>query len=296
MQEADQHIPVLLKEVIEFASPLKGKRAIDCTFGFGGYTKAMLAEKAIVLGIDQDPSVAPFADKVSKEYKGFKFAKGNFEDLKQIAHREDFIPADVIVMDIGVSSMQIDNAERGFSFQKDGPLDMRMGDKGKSAFDVVNYYREEDLANVIYNYGGERKSRRIAARIIAERKKAKIDTTFKLADIVRSCVRKSFKNPIDPATRTFQAIRIEVNRELEVLKDALKSASEILPVGGKIIVVTFHSLEDRIVKHYFRELAEDKAFKILTKKPVCAGDEELDRNPRSRSAKLRVIEKVEEVA
>lgn len=294
-QKETLHIPVLMNEVIAYAQPLSNKKYIDCTFGFGGYSKALLENGALVLGIDQDPNVSPYVDVLKSKHKNFKFSYGNFKDITTIAMKNDFIPADGIVMDIGVSSMQIDNAERGFSFQKDGPLDMRMSAEGKSAYDVVNYYREADLADIIYYYGGERKSRQIASKIVRERKINKIDTTFKLANIVRSCVRKSFKNPIDPATRTFQAIRIEVNKELDVLKEALQSASKIIRLGGKIIVVTFHSLEDGIVKHYFKELASTKNYKIHTKKPIIASNEEIVSNPRSRSAKLRVIEKIAEV-
>lgn len=285
------HIPVMISNITEILNDFKNKKVIDCTFGFGGYSKEFLRLGANVLAIDQDPNVYAYAEILEKEYKNFTFSSGNFSNIYNIAKSNNYMPADYVVMDIGVSSMQIDTPERGFSFMHDGPLDMRMSASGRSAYDVVNSYRENDLADVIYQYGGEKKSRRIAAKIVAERKISKIDTTSRLANIVRSCVKKSFKNPIDPATRTFQAIRIEVNSELDALKEGLKNAKDVIGENGKIAVVTFHSLEDRIVKHYFRELAQSGDFKLLTKKPILPNNEEINLNPRSRSAKLRVIEK-----
>lgn len=290
------HFPVMLNEMIHYLNPKVGDTYIDATFGNGGYSEAILKLGANIIAIDQDPNVLLRVQEFSKNYPNFKFHQDNFKNIEQVVSKENITTVDGVVMDIGVSSMQIDNAERGFSFQKDGQLDMRMSGKGLSAYDVINSYDEKSLADIIYKYGGERKSRAIAAKIVAQRKIEKIDTTFKLANIVRSVVRKSYKNPIDPATRTFQAIRIEVNNELEVLEKAILSASKILSENGRIVVITFHSLEDRIVKNMFRYLSgyqdyEDQGFTIITKKPVTPSESEVLTNPRSRSAKLRAIEK-----
>lgn len=234
-----------------------------------------------------------------------KLIEGRFGDLADLARAHDFAPADAIVLDIGVSSMQLDEATRGFSFRADGPLDMRMEQQGESAADLVNTMDESDLADLIYRYGEERKSRAVARAIVKARAEEKITTTKRLADIVASAVYAKH-DQIHPATRTFQALRIAVNDELGELERALQGAEEILNEGGRLAVVTFHSLEDRIVKHFIAERAnatpspsrhmpdavrDVATFRNVTRKPIVASDAEMARNPRSRSAKLRVAER-----
>lgn len=307
--EHGSHIPVMLKEVITALNVESGKTYLDCTFGAGGYSSAILERADCKLyAIDRDPEVKKYADILNEKYQDkFKLITGNFSDFKALLVKEGVEKIDGIVMDIGVSSMQIDQGERGFSFAKSGPLDMRMSQDGVSAADFVNNYSESEIANVIYNYGGERRSRRIASAIIRERSIEPITTTNKLADIVRSVVPKG-KSKIDPATRTFQAIRIWVNDELEQLKKALKQAEEILNIGGRLVVVSFHSLEDVIVKQFLKEKSgknesvsrympmtesEDNiTFKLLKSKAIAPSEEEVSANIRSRSAKLRAAIRV----
>lgn len=299
----------MLKEVITALNVESGKTYLDCTFGAGGYSSAILERADCKLyAIDRDPEVKKYADILNEKYQDkFKLITGNFSDFKALLVKEGVEKIDGIVMDIGVSSMQIDQGERGFSFAKSGPLDMRMSQDGVSAADFVNNYSESEIANVIYNYGGERRSRRIASAIIRERSIEPITTTNKLADIVRSVVPKG-KSKIDPATRTFQAIRIWVNDELEQLKKALKQAEEILNIGGRLVVVSFHSLEDVIVKQFLKEKSgknesvsrympmtesEDNiTFKLLKSKAIAPSEEEVSANIRSRSAKLRAAIRV----
>lgn len=297
-----EHIPVLLKEVLEIIEPVDGGRYLDATFGAGGYSRAILSQaNCRLVAIDRDPSVRKYAELLAKEFVGkFEFIEGRFSEIDMLTEGE----FDGIVMDIGVSSMQLDQADRGFSFSKQARLDMRMGNNGISAYDIVNEMEEEDLANMIFTLGGERLSRRIAANITKSRP---VETTTQLADIIKQAV-GYYKDDIHPATRTFQAIRIYVNDELEELRDGLQKAKELLAGGGKLAVVSFHSLEDRIVKEYFAEIAgkkvaankhmpflafgEEKAdFSLVTKKPVIASDREILENPRSRSAKLRAVVK-----
>ncbi|HRJ12436.1 MAG TPA: 16S rRNA (cytosine(1402)-N(4))-methyltransferase RsmH, partial [Alphaproteobacteria bacterium] len=239
------HTPVLLNEVIAAIAPAPGMRVVDATFGAGGYTRAITARGAEVLGIDQDPHVIANAEVPN----GAQLAHGKFGDLANIAQVKNFTPVDGVVFDIGVSSMQLDQAERGFSFMHDGPLDMRMSQAGQSAADVVNSFREEDIANIIYQYGEEPQSRKIARYITRAREEVRIETTAQLAEIVARAVRG--KPGQHPATRTFQALRIYVNDELAQLQAGLEAATSILKPGGKLVVVTFHSLEDRIVKEFF---------------------------------------------
>lgn len=302
------HKSVLLNEVITMLAPQKGAVYVDATFGAGGYTRAILeASNCKVIAFDRDQSVIPIADNFSKEFgERFKFVNAEFSSLAN--HLTELV--DGIVFDIGVSSMQIDQAERGFSFQKDGPLDMRMNKESPTtAEDIVNSYPENQLADVIYNYGDERKSRIIAKKIVEHRKVQRITTTLQLATIVKSAVGR-YNDAIDPATRTFQAIRIEVNNELDEIKNAILASKNLVKVGGKILVVTFHSGEDKIVKKLFNEFCgktpnanrhvaifdveqESKAdFKLLQKGTLFAGDKELKDNLRSRSARLRGILKI----
>lgn len=248
------HKPVLLKEMLENLSPKNGEVYVDGTFGAGGYTRALLEScNCTVYAIDRDPDVQIFAEKLANEFAGrINFIIGNFSDMAELLESKGVKNVDGIVLDIGVSSMQIDSPERGFSFSHDGPLDMRMGKHGKSAAYLVNEGEEKNIADIIYNYGGERMSRKIARAIVQARQIKPITRTSELAEIIRRTVRK-YNDKIDPATRTFQAIRIWVNDELEELTKALEAAERILSPGGRIVVITFHSLEDSIVKNYLKE-------------------------------------------
>lgn len=305
------HVPVLLSEVLRYLSPKAGGQYIDATFGAGGYSRAILhAADCQLLGLDRDREAGPVAQEFKQEFgERFTFAHGEFCDLDELAAQNGFSQPDGIVFDIGVSSMQLDQAERGFSFQHDGPLDMRM-DRGNmlTAEDIVNSYPEKQLADVIFNYGDERKSFQIAKAIVTERAKTRITTTGRLANIIRSVVCR-YKDTIDPATRTFQALRMEVNDELKQLEQGLMKATDVIAVGGKIVVVTFHSGEDRIVKTFFNKLcgklphinrhmpyidisSPEIIFESLHKGVILATDEEVERNPRSRSAKLRAITRI----
>ncbi|GKS78094.1 ribosomal RNA small subunit methyltransferase H [Wolbachia pipientis] len=290
------HTPVLLKEMLSLLSPQDGGIYVDATFGAGGYSKAILeSADCKVYAIDRDETVTKFYDDLSVRYPDrIKLFIEKFSNIKNLLDSNNIKGIDGIVFDIGVSSMQLDNGDRGFSFLHDGPLDMSMDNSSYiNASTFVNALREEEIANTIYNYGGERHSRKIARAIVNARKKKTIKTTFELADIVRSVVFRG-KSKIDPATRTFQAIRIWVNDELGELEKGIKAASEILSENGKLIVVTFHSLEDRIVKTFFKDLCatDCKTFSLLNKKVIEASIEEVSANPRSRSAKLRAIQRL----
>ncbi|MEO5805023.1 16S rRNA (cytosine(1402)-N(4))-methyltransferase RsmH [Devosia sp.] len=297
-QAAGPHIPVLLNEVIEALSPLAGKRIVDGTFGAGGYSRALLAAGANVIAIDRDPSVAPFAAALSADYpQQFTFVAGTFSELDSLA--ADHGAVDGVVLDIGVSSMQLDQAERGFSFMREGPLDMRMGADGESAADLVNTLETDALANLLYAFGEERKSRRIAQFIIAARETAPITTTLELAKIIEKAIGRK-PGDAHPATRSFQALRIAVNGEFDQLVEGLFAAERLLGEGGTLAVITFHSLEDRIVKRFFdpdkgaptqsRHLPQVQTEArrwIDIAKAIKPGAEELGRNPRSRSSILR---------
>ncbi len=290
------HTPVLLKEMLSLLSPQDGGIYVDATFGAGGYSKAILeSADCKVYAIDRDETVTKFYDDLSVRYPDrIKLFIEKFSNIKNLLDSNNIEGIDGIVFDIGVSSMQLDNGDRGFSFLHDGPLDMSMDNSSYiNASTFVNALREEEIANTIYNYGGERHSRKIARAIVNARKKKTIKTTFELADIVRSVVFRG-KSKIDPATRTFQAIRIWVNDELGELEKGIKAASEILSENGKLIVVTFHSLEDRIVKTFFKDLCatDCKTFSLLNKKVIEASIEEVSANPRSRSANLRAIQRL----
>ncbi|WP_265026849.1 16S rRNA (cytosine(1402)-N(4))-methyltransferase RsmH [Wolbachia endosymbiont (group A) of Bombylius major] len=290
------HTPVLLKEMLSLLSPQDDGIYVDATFGAGGYSKAILeSADCKVYAIDRDETVTKFYDDLSVRYPDrIKLFIEKFSNIKNLLDSNNIEGIDGIVFDIGVSSMQLDNGDRGFSFLHDGPLDMSMDNSSYiNASTFVNALREEEIANTIYNYGGEHHSRKIARAIVSARKKKTIKTTFELADIVRSVVFRG-KSKIDPATRTFQAIRIWVNDELGELEKGIKAASEILSENGKLIVVTFHSLEDRIVKTFFKDLcaADCKTFSLLNKKVIKASIEEVNANPRSRSAKLRAIQRL----
>ena len=278
------HIPVMLNEVMEHLNSKDNAIYIDCTFGAGGYSKAILESSDCKLySIDQDPGVITYADHIKQKYssKRFVFINRNFVELEEIAQENNLINVDAIVFDLGISSMQIDQAERGFSFQKEAKLDMRMSQNGLDAWQVVNNFSEEELADIIYYYGEEPFSRRIARNIVEARKRAPINTTIELAKIIKSSVKRQGK--IDPATKSFQAIRMYVNDELKVLKKALLEAYNLLKIDGKLIIVSFQGLEDRVIKNFLQQIPHTKA-KMF--KPTSA---EIKQNPRSRSAKLRVI-------
>ena len=294
-----KHIPVMLDEVIASLSPDEGKVYVDATFGNGGYSEAILkSANCKVIAIDRDPNVVARANEIKEKYKGrFSFVSGCFGDIADLIKQT----VDGIVFDIGVSSMQIDEAERGFSFAKDGKLDMRMSCDGVSAFDLVNNLPEKELADLIYNYGEEKKSRQIAARIVEARQQKAISTTKELADIVHQVVFNK-KNAPDSAMRTFQALRIAVNDELGQLEKGLENGTKILKNGGRMVVVTFHSLEDRIVKNFFgantakkthvsRYKPDDnKDFSAMFEKcskAIFPTTEEIVTNSRAHSAKLR---------
>ncbi|MGP9809909.1 16S rRNA (cytosine(1402)-N(4))-methyltransferase RsmH [Rhodopseudomonas sp. NSM] len=296
------HIPVLGPEAVELLAPRDGGVYVDGTFGAGGYTRLMLgAADTLVIAIDRDRSaIAGGFDLVQSANGRLTLVEDRFSNLAEVCEAQGAATVDGVVMDIGVSSMQVDQAERGFSFRQDGPLDMRMGTDGPTAADVVAHASEADLANIIYIFGEEKFSRHIARAIIAARKEAPIATTRALAEIVGSVVR-SKPGQIHPATRTFQALRIFVNEELDELYQALAAAERVLKPGGRLAVVTFHSLEDRIVKTFLTERSRTgggsrhlpapdlpaPSFTVLTKRPIIADDAEVAANPRARSAKLR---------
>ena len=309
------HKPVMINEMLAELSPRDGGTYVDATFGAGGYSRAILESSACRLfSIDRDPSVSQIAQKLAEEFPGrFVFLAGRFSDMLELLAAEGVDEVDGVVMDIGVSSMQVDEAERGFSFKKDGPLDMRMASEGLSAADIVNEYSEEQLADILYEYGEEKASRRIAKAIIKARSEAPILRTNVLADIVRNACgarRSPAPSAIDPATRTFQALRIAVNNELEELESGLDAAEKLLKPGGKLVVVVFHSLEDRIVKRYLTSRAQSAPVLSRHLPPVPASQaalrtfalpkpwmitptqQEVAANPRARSAKLRVAMRV----
>jgi 16S rRNA (cytosine1402-N4)-methyltransferase len=298
------HKPVLLREVLDHLNPAEGEIMVDGTFGAGGYSRAILDHAPCTLyAIDRDPTAVANGQAMEDDYDGrFHMVAGQFGDMATLLPDQGVEKVDGIVLDIGVSSMQLDQAERGFSFREEGPLDMRMSMSGPSAADFVNTADEVDIANVVYRYGEERASRKVAKKICELRTETPFTTTLQLADAVRSVVRKS-KDGIDPATRTFQALRIYVNDELGELDRALEAAEKILNPGGRLVVVTFHSLEDRRVKTFFKERCGDPrkqsrrlpgepepivpTFTSLTRRTVTAQKDELRANPRARSAKLR---------
>lgn len=309
MQENLLHVPVMLPEVLNILSPKNGGIYIDATFGAGGYTTAILkSANCSVIAIDRDPNAIQMGQKITNDFKNrLTLIEGNFGNIKQIIKNLNLNSVDGVVFDIGVSSMQIDNPNRGFSFQKNGELDMRMSGKGLSAADVVNNTPEDKLANIIYEYGEEKMSRKIAHAIVSRRKEKPFSSTLELAEVVCSVVPRS-KDGINPATRTFQALRIHVNDELGELKRGLAGAIDILAPQGKIAVVCFHSLEDRIVKSFLQEKAgkaprssrhlpyhEDALnpiLNIITKSPLLPTEQEVLVNPRARSARLRAAQKI----
>lgn len=310
---ADIHIPVLLDEVIEALAPEDGALYVDGTFGAGGYTAALLdAADCEVIGIDRDPDAQKRAAPLLEKYgKRLRVIEGRFGDMETIVRDLGITAVQGVALDVGVSSAQIDDHSRGFSFLRDGPLDMRMEKSGRTAADVVNTFGEQDLADIIYQYGEERLSRRIAKAIVAARAEMPITRTSRLADVIRANVRRG-GDGIDPATRTFQALRVYVNDEIGELQRGLAGATALLAPGGRLAVVSFHSLEDREVKTFFRahgnrqarpsrhlpdaaqQAGSDAAsdLHIVTRRAIRPGKAELARNVRARSARLRVAEKI----
>lgn len=291
------HLPVLREEVLAALSPLAGARIVDGTFGAGGYSRALLEAGATVVAIDRDPNVAQHAERLAAEFPAtFRFLPGTFSALDTLVVER---PVDGVVLDIGVSSMQLDEPGRGFSFMREGPLDMRMAAEGESAADLVNGLPEDELADLLYAFGEERKSRRIAHRIVAARAMAPIATTLQLAAIIEQAIGRR-PGDAHPATRSFQALRIAVNSELDELVEGLFAAERLLGEGGRLAIVAFHSLEDRIVKRFFDpekgaapqsrhlpQLSSPERPWVEVRKPVKAGTAELASNARARSATLR---------
>jgi len=308
MSEAISHIPVLGREAVNMLAPREGGIYIDATFGAGGYSRSILETAGTrVIGIDRDQTaIAGGFDLVEQSNGRLVLVEDRFSNLADVCAAQGFDAVDGVVMDVGVSSMQLDQAGRGFSFRLDGPLDMRMAGHGPTAADAIARASEAELADIIYLFGEERHSRAVARAIVAARKEAPIATTRALADIVSRVVR-SKPGDIHPATRTFQGLRIFVNEELDELQLALQAAERVLKPGGRLAVVSFHSLEDRIVKDFFntrgktgggsRHLPEVRqavpSFRVLTKRPIAPGDEEVAANPRARSAKLRAAERTD---
>lgn len=308
---AQPHVSVMLNEVVAALAPQNGGIYVDGTFGRGGYARALLnAANTTVYGIDRDPEAVKAGEQLQAEMKPrFTMLQGPFGAMDILLLGAGIKQVDGVTLDLGVSSPQLDQAERGFSFQKDGPLDMRMSLSGPTAAEVVNTMGEKELADIIYLYGDERHSRRVARRIVDERQNGAIVRTSQLADIIRGCMPRG-KDGIDPATRTFQALRIHVNDELGELKRGLAAAETLLKPHGRLAVVSFHSLEDRIVKDFLRRRsgeaanpsrhvpaanddAPEASFRLVSRKPIAPTDDEQRANPRARSAKLRVAERTE---
>ena len=303
------HIPVMLKEVLEWLKPKAGGVYVDGTFGRGGYSKGILNTNGTkVYGIDRDEQAIAAGNELQKDYAGrLEMLHGRFGDMDKLLAAKGVEAVDGVVLDIGVSSPQFDDAERGFSFRHDGPLDMRMGQDGESAADAVNKLAEKDLADIVFNFGEERFARRVAKAIVDARMEKPITRTHQLATIIRAVVPYA-KDGIDPATRSFQALRIYVNQELDQLSNGLTAAEKMLKQGGMLVVVSFHSIEDRIVKNFMRERSagafnvsrhmpmpvnESKpGLRVMTAKPISPSAEEIARNSRASSARLRAAEKI----
>ena len=306
----DYHIPVLYYETLDNLVTNPDGIYIDCTLGGGSHSEGILerlSDKGLLISIDQDTNAIEYSKKRLEKFGSkWKVFKGNFENIDTIGYMAGVDKVDGILMDIGVSSKQLDDPDRGFSYRYDVKLDMRMNTEQKiSAYDVVNTYTEEQLSKIIFEYGEERHARKIAKLIVEERNSSPIEKTFDLITLIkRAYPERASKHP---AKKTFQAIRIEVNRELEVLENAISKAAELLKVGGRLAIITFHSLEDRIVKNKFKDLATAckcpkdvpicvcggvKKFEIITKKPIIPIDDELKNNNRAHSSKLRILERI----
>lgn len=290
-----RHEPVLLDEVVELLAPRPGGTYVDCTLGAGGHTRRLVAAGAAkVIGIDRDVRALDLAREVLGEAAAVvEFVHDDYRHLSAVLRDRNIAGVDGVLADLGVSSMQLDEADRGFSFRHAGPLDMRMDrTRDRSLADRLADVDDTTLADVIWKFGEERHSRRVARAIVAARDRGELVDTAVLASVVRRAAGGRGWQRIDPATRTFQALRIWVNAELDGLDVFLDEASKALVPGGRLAVVAFHSLEDRVVKHTFRRLAADATWRLVTKRPVVPGEAESARNPRARSARLRVLERV----
>ena len=298
------HKSVLFDEAIKALDLNENKIIVDGTAGGGGHSGEIAKRAKRVISIDQDPDAIAVLNERLGDKENVTIVHDNYSNIKHIISNLNIEKIDGLLLDLGVSSFQLDTAERGFSFHKDAPLDMRMSKSGLSAYDVVNNYDERQLADIIYRYGEEKFSRRIAANIVKARAEKPIETTFELVDIIKSSMPQKAMRDVHPARRTFQAIRIEVNAELDVLKSTLEDAFDILAPGGRIAIITFHSLEDRIVKEQFAKWCQGctcpKEFPVCVcgKKPkgktfksISPSKEELEENPRARSSRLRIFEK-----
>ncbi len=302
------HLPVLYREVLELMAPAEGKLLIDGTLGGGGHTESFLEAGARVRGIDRDAEARAHAgERLARFGEKVEIVAGRFGEVAEIATDHSWPAADALLLDIGVSSRQLDAAERGFSFQKDGPLDMRMGGDGETAADLVNTWSEEDLRRIFWDLGEEKSGRKVAAWIVARREEKEFLRTLDLAEGLLGLLGR--RGRTHPATKVFQALRMAVNEELGELEAALESATAVLKPGGRFGVISFHSLEDRMVKRFFRKVTNeaidrpewpearanpDLGYRLLTRKAVTATSEEIKNNPRARSAKLRVVEKLED--
>ncbi len=310
-ENAPAHIPVMLNEILQALQPQDGDAYIDGTFGMGGYTSAILDRaNCNVIAIDRDPEAIARGQTLKKKYADrLTLLQGCFGDIESLLLANDIHKVDGLVLDLGVSSPQIDTAERGFSFQKNGPLDMRMGTKGPSAADIVNHAKEEELSDIIFHYGEERAARKIARAIVKSRALKKITTTRELTEIIHSVLPMHGGMKTDTATRSFQALRIQVNDELGEIDRVLQASLRILKSGGRLVVVSFHSLEDRKIKEFFKqqsgtapavsrhmpqpERQAPAALRLLTGSAIKCSEEESAKNPRARSAKLRAAIRTE---
>ena len=305
------HEPVMLNEAVQFLNVRKGLVYIDATFGLGGYSKEILKKNnSTVIAVDRDPDVQKFSKALRSLYKNrFKFILGKFSELKRLLENENLnIITGGVVADLGMSSLQLEDEKRGFSIKNNGPLDMRMSKKGVTAEHIINSFKEEELSNIFWNYGEEYKSRKIAKRIVIERKRSKITTTHDLANLIKKVKFQKKFHKTHPATKTFQALRIFINNEIEEIRGLLDQAISIMAPGARLVLISFHSLEDRLVKNTFNNLCEGKKsvnrhlpilnnlskpkFIKIGKSFYNPTEKELLKNPRARSAKLRVIERL----
>ena len=307
-----KHVPVMLNEVLEGLNIKEDGIYVDGTLGGAGHSTEIVKRLSTgkLIGIDQDENAIKKSKEVLADYSDRTIiVKDNFKNIKNVLNTLGINKVDGILLDLGVSSHQLDEEERGFSYNKDAPLDMRMDRSNSfSAWDVVNKYSEKELEKIIWDFGEEKWAKRIAKFIVEERREAPIDTTFELVSVIKKAIPKKVRSQGGhPARKTFQAIRIEVNQELDILKNSILNANEVLNESGRLCIITFHSLEDRIVKDTFKYLNKDcicppefpvctcnkkRELKILTRKPIIPSEEEIETNPRSRSAKLRIGEKV----
>ncbi len=306
-----KHVSVLLQESISSLNLLENSVVVDATLGYGGHSSNILERisKGYLFAFDQDSEAIRYStDRLSSIGTNFTIIKSNFVNMKEELEKRGINKVDAVLFDLGVSSPQLDDENRGFSFHNDARLDMRMDrDQKLSAYEVVNEYSEEDLAKIFYKYGEDKFSKSVARRIVEYRKEKPIETTLELVEVIKSGVPMKYRINKHPARQIFQAIRIEVNHELDVIEPALSQALELLNVGGRVAVITFHSLEDRLVKNYFKEMTkiDDKVkgmpnipdeylpdFKLVVNKAIVPSEEEIENNPRARSSKLRVIERI----